>query len=219
MIRTTTKVERHYLRLLGVRFPWLIRYDPGRLYAMRVHTADQHGHHETGEEVQARALARIVSQSQWRFPAPNWQLWLAVAIILLVFFATRAHGQAIGPAGGMIGPASQITTITLKNGNGTVAAQFSYPFILKLDSGTWSVSGQTATLPAGAGSPALRRIVSGAVDGANTEFTLPGTPNTDQLQVFWNGVLMQSPDDFTIAGAVITTYRPPKSGDVLQVFY
>lgn len=61
---------------------------------------------------------------------------------------------------------------------------------------------------------------TGAVNGANTDFTLAYTPkSTSNMLVFVNGMLMQLTTDYTVAGAVITFGTAPPTGSIIMVTY
>ncbi len=62
-------------------------------------------------------------------------------------------------------------------------------------------------------------IPSGAIDGANTVFTLTHTPITGTLQLFWNGAIQQENTDFTLSGSTVTFTNPPHVGDWLIAYY
>jgi hypothetical protein len=63
---------------------------------------------------------------------------------------------------------------------------------------------------------------AGLVDGANTAFTLAGTPNpTGSLAVYRNGVLLKAGQDFTVAGNSVqfVSGAVPQPGDTLLASY
>lgn len=60
---------------------------------------------------------------------------------------------------------------------------------------------------------------SGAVDGANTTFTLANTPTAGTVIVYEGGVRKLLTTDFTLSGTTITfTYTPP-NGSYVRVDY
>ena len=63
---------------------------------------------------------------------------------------------------------------------------------------------------------------SGTINGLNTAFTLAAAPSpANSLELYRNGLAMQSSVDFTLSGSTIT-FQPasvPQPGDVLQAFY
>lgn len=60
---------------------------------------------------------------------------------------------------------------------------------------------------------------TGAIDGANTVFTLPDTPVTNSLQLFLNGAFQTGGGvDYTIAGLTITFVGAPPAGSILRAF-
>jgi phage-related tail fiber protein len=66
-----------------------------------------------------------------------------------------------------------------------------------------------------------RETPSGAVNGANTTFTLATTPVVGSEQVFLNGLLQEpgAGNDYTISGVTITYLTPPVATDRLRVTY
>lgn len=57
--------------------------------------------------------------------------------------------------------------------------------------------------------------LTGAIDGVNRVFSVPGTPNPKTTLVFWNG---QAVTGFTIAGSSITVAAAPGADDTLEVY-
>ena len=62
---------------------------------------------------------------------------------------------------------------------------------------------------------------TGAVNGANTSFTIANTPANASLQLFLNGQLLEpgAGNDYTIAAATITMLFTPQTGDKLRAYY
>lgn len=67
----------------------------------------------------------------------------------------------------------------------------------------------------------VREAPSGAIDGANTSYSLTGTPApTASLQLFQNGQLLEPAGaDYTLSGTTITMATAPVTGDVLTACY
>jgi len=100
-------------------------------------------------------------------------------------------------------------TVTLERSNGTLWEAFS---------GTGAVPGPPG--PAGPVNIVTREILSGAIDGINTIFTLANLPVVDSEQVFLNGLLQDARGiDYTISGPTITFFLAPIPGDRLLVTY
>jgi hypothetical protein len=63
-------------------------------------------------------------------------------------------------------------------------------------------------------------VPTGAIDGANTAFTLAATPSPlNSLMLFRNGVLLLPGTDFTLTGNAIAMAVAPGTGDTLVAFY
>jgi hypothetical protein len=65
-------------------------------------------------------------------------------------------------------------------------------------------------------------VPSGTVDGSNATFTLAEAPwPSSSLQLFRNGVLQRSPDDYTLSDNTVTFLAAsiPKTGDQIQASY
>ena len=63
-------------------------------------------------------------------------------------------------------------------------------------------------------------VPAGDVDGVNTVFDLPDTPNpASSLRLFRNGLLERFGVDYTLAGNEITFNTAPRSGDNLLAFF
>lgn len=67
----------------------------------------------------------------------------------------------------------------------------------------------------------VRETPTGAVNGANTTYTLANTPFAGSEQVFLNGILQEpgAGNDYTISGTTITYLTAPATGDRLRVTY
>jgi hypothetical protein len=67
----------------------------------------------------------------------------------------------------------------------------------------------------------VRETPTGAVDGANTSYTLANTPTAGSEEVYLNGILQESGagTDYTISGGTITYLTAPGTGDRLRVSY
>jgi hypothetical protein len=77
-------------------------------------------------------------------------------------------------------------------------------------------------IPAGAGAPVAfsdAEVPAGAINCANTIFTLANTPAGMSLQLFYNGVLQNAPVNYSLSGTTITTNFVPQTGDSLAAFY
>jgi len=66
-----------------------------------------------------------------------------------------------------------------------------------------------------------RETPSGALNGANTTYTLANTPTVGSEEVYLNGQLQAvgGGNDYTISGAVITMLVAPLSTDIIRVSY
>lgn len=64
-----------------------------------------------------------------------------------------------------------------------------------------------------------RQNFSGTQDGANTVFTLSNSPNASNLEVFKNGLILLSPDDYSLSGNTVTFAAAPHSDDTLVAYY
>ena len=102
---------------------------------------------------------------------------------------------------------------------------------VNIDSATMQISGNLVGVKAGVYAPAgtyltaanivTRETPTGAVNGANTTFTLAATPTAGTEEVFLNGILQEpgAGNDYTISGATITYLAAPLTGDRLRVNY
>ncbi len=65
----------------------------------------------------------------------------------------------------------------------------------------------------------LNETPSGAVNGSNTTFTLSRSPSpAASLELYLNGQLQHSPEDFTLSTNTITMGDAPLTGDTLRAF-
>lgn len=76
-----------------------------------------------------------------------------------------------------------------------------------------------ADIPTGAGSGMITETPAGAVDGANTVFTLTSAPIGGVLVLFLNGVEQQAGVDYTLSGKTITYALAPAAGDWQSAVY
>jgi len=65
----------------------------------------------------------------------------------------------------------------------------------------------------------IREIPSGTINGANTDFTLANTPQSNTETIMLNGMVLNVTDDYTILGDTITFINAPISGDRILVTY
>ena len=61
--------------------------------------------------------------------------------------------------------------------------------------------------------------MTGTVDGSNTAFTTANTPVDGTLQVYIDGQLMKSGDDYTASGSTVTFTEAPVSGSTILACY
>lgn len=66
-----------------------------------------------------------------------------------------------------------------------------------------------------------KEVPTGAINGANTSYTLANTPIAGSEHVYLNGVLQESGagNDYTISGANITMLTAPLTGEKIRVTY
>lgn len=61
---------------------------------------------------------------------------------------------------------------------------------------------------------------SGTINGSNTAFTIPDTPDeNDSVVVYKNGLMQRQTDDYTISGTTITFVTAPATASDLRVVY
>jgi hypothetical protein len=85
-------------------------------------------------------------------------------------------------------------------------------------------AGACGTGGGGGGGPVFvdAETPTGAVDGANSVFTLSNSPSpSGSLQVFRNGMLQRVSLDYSLSGGTITflSGAVPQNGDVIQTYY
>lgn len=80
--------------------------------------------------------------------------------------------------------------------------------------GTWP--NQTVNSTASGGATYVGSITpTGAINSSNNTFTLPFTPVTGTVTLFYNGQALIPTTDYTISGATVTTTSPPFTGSNL----
>ena len=78
--------------------------------------------------------------------------------------------------------------------------------------GTQGTSGQGATFHRG--------VCGGSVNGSNTIFSIPSTPNPNSLEICRNGVKQLEGEDITVLGLLVTFIgQVPRSGDFITYVY
>lgn len=61
---------------------------------------------------------------------------------------------------------------------------------------------------------------TGAIDGANTAFTLASNPSPDSsLRVYLNGARLKVTTDYSLSGTTLTLVTAPPEGSILTVDY
>lgn len=61
---------------------------------------------------------------------------------------------------------------------------------------------------------------SGTVNGVNTVFTLPSTPEeNDSVLVFLNGLKQKQTTDYSVSGTTLTFVVAPALGQSVEVYY
>lgn len=71
----------------------------------------------------------------------------------------------------------------------------------------------------GGGGTNTRQSFAESPDGSRVSFTLPTAPSVNNLELFRNGLLLTSPDDYSVNGSVVTFTTPPSTGDALVAYY
>lgn len=132
-------------------------------------------------------------------------------------------------SGGGSGTVTTVSVVTANGFQGTVANAGSTPAItlqtsitgLLKGSGNALVAATPGTDYVAAGNFVVRETPTGAVNGANTTFTLANTPVLNTEEVFLNGLLLEpgAGNDYTIATNTITMLSAPLTGDRLRVRY
>jgi hypothetical protein len=131
-------------------------------------------------------------------------------------------------------------SLTLTTGPGTIAVKVDPARAIttvaagigvNIDPATMQISGNLVGVKAGLYQPAgtyltaanivTRETPTGAINGANTTFTLAATPTANTEEVFLNGILQEpgAGNDYTISSATITMLSAPLTGDRLRVNY
>ena len=105
-----------------------------------------------------------------------------------------------------------ITYINISGINGDIADTNHW-----LPTGGASGSGSSTIIPGT--NKVVKEILTGAVDGSNTVFSLSNTPVTGTECIFKNGLLQMVTADYTIAGAVVTMATAPLTGNVIAGSY
>ena len=124
--------------------------------------------------------------------------------------------QAVTISGDATGSGTTAIAITLSNSGVTAGTYNSVTVDAK---GRVTAASTVATLTAA--NIVTRETPAGLVNGSNTSFTLANTPTVGTEHVFINGLLMEpgAGNDYTIAGAVITTLFTLQAGDKIRVSY
>ncbi len=62
-------------------------------------------------------------------------------------------------------------------------------------------------------------VLTGALDGVNTDFTVPEPFHAHTLEVFYNGQALLPTDDYTVTAQVVTMVSAPDAGDKVWANY
>lgn len=155
------------------------------------------------------AIAALAGTSGWlkKTAANTWALDTST-------FLTA--NQTITLSGDATGSGTTAITVTLANSGVTAGTYNSVTVNAK---GLVTAASNIAVLTAA--NIVTRETPSGLVNGSNTTFTLANTPVAGTEEVFINGLLMEpgAGNDYTIAGAVITTLFTLQTGDKIRVSY
>ncbi len=78
-----------------------------------------------------------------------------------------------------------------------------------------------STVPSGGSSSTpVQEAPAGAIDGANSTYTLSQTPTSPaSLKIHLNGLLQVNGTDYTLAGTTVTMSAAPLTGDILMASY
>ena len=125
-----------------------------------------------------------------------------------------------------------VTTVSVASANGfagTVATATTTPVITVSTSITGVLKGNGTAISAAtlgtdylaSSSHVTRETPTGAVNGANTAYTIANTPIAGTEHVFLNGILQEpgAGNDYTISGTAITYLTAPVTGDKIRVSY
>lgn len=150
-------------------------------------------------------VTRTLLHSASVLPAANIQGTVAVA--------NGGTGQSSYTDGQLLignSTGNTLTKTTLTAGTG-----------ITITNGAGSITIQTSGAVYGATNFVTREVPTGAINGANTTFTLANTPTSGSEEVYVNGVLQNagSGNDYTISTNTITFLWTPQTGDVIVVNY
>lgn len=124
--------------------------------------------------------------------------------------------------------------IVKKSGGGAIVLDGTNGIAIAVDNSSIEISGNAIRVKAGGITNAMlaltyvqqshyivRETPTGAVDGANTAYTLAHTPIAGTEMVFLNGILQEpgAGNDYTIVGGTITYLTAPLTGDRIRVTY
>jgi hypothetical protein len=65
----------------------------------------------------------------------------------------------------------------------------------------------------------FNEVPTGLINSSNTAYTLSQAPSNNSLELYWNGMYMSNPDDYTIAGLNITMGFAPVTNSKLIANY
>jgi len=88
---------------------------------------------------------------------------------------------------------------------------------------TITPSGQNITISStggGSGNPfSFNEIPSGLINSSNSTYTLANAPINNSLELYYNGLLLDTPDDFTLSTLTISMVSPPVTSSKLIATY